>query len=272
MREEDRQWLHRIFHKHDHKRIGALSLKDVHHALAECGVRPRNMHEAAEISSLVEEFDEDCSGDVDQEEFVALFRFVSERIHKVQREVERQTAIRFGWPDKHFEDLRSVFMSLDQDASETLEIHEMLQAVENLQSSHLREDINPVLNEIDVPSSPKGGAKVDFLKFMQIMKSLEDRESQRLVAKKHGFEGESVNRLRAAFKELSPNEEGQISRDALRHLLVDGEASNASGPSYIQRELTANYPVKVSFDVFVKYMKKKMDIGVARRSSRCVAD
>jgi Ca2+-binding EF-hand superfamily protein len=272
LRHEDRQWLHRIFHKHDHRQAGALTLNEVTHALGECGIRARTSHETAEIKSLIDEFDEDASGDVDQEEFVDLFRFVSEKLHKVQREVERQAAVRFGWSDKHFEDLRNTFMALDQDASEALEIHEMTKAVENLASNHLRVDINPVLAEVDVPQSSKGVAKIDFLTFMKIMKALEDRESMRLIAKRHGFEGESVNRLRAAFKELSPNEEMLVSRESLKHLLVDGVSESSTMMTEIQRELTNGHPAKVNFDVFVKFMKKKMDVGVARRSSRCIAD
>lgn len=274
LREHDTQWLHRIFYKHDCNRSGGLSLMEVHSAMQEMGIQPRTEHESLELRALIDEFDEDCSGEVDREEFVNLFRFVCEKLHKVQREVERQTAVLYGWSDKHFDDLREIFMNLDQDASETLEVHEMMQAIENLQTSHLREDINPVMQEAGLPQDSEG-IKVDFLSFMKIMKALEDREAQRVVAKKYGYEGaENVSRLRAAFKELSPNQEGYVSKENVKSLLADGEANDKYSKAYadLQKELMSCHPSKVDFEVFVRFMKKKMELGVLRRNSVCVAD
>lgn len=266
-REHDRQWLHRVFDKYDGNRSGGLTLSEVQHALAECGVRPRSQHEMAEVKTLIDEFDEDYSGEVDHQEFIELVRFVAERLHKVQREVERQTAVRFGWSDQHFEELRGHFMALDQDASDSLDYTEMMTLLESMQRSTIREDVNLVLHEAGQEHSPD--SKVDFLSFMKIMKTIEDRESQRVIARKYGFEGFEWNRIRAAFWQLEPNDEGLVMRDRLKPLLMDDDDLDSMDPalsSEIQRELLADNKQKVGFEVFVKLMKKKMDAGVSRRT------
>lgn len=264
LREHDRQWLHRIFDKYDANRSGGLALSEVQCALNECGVNPRTANDVAEVKMLIDEFDEDGSGEVNQKEFVELCRFVSERIHKVQREEERQTAVRFGWTDKHFDELRSAFMLLDGDASDTLEFDEMVQAVESLQRTCSRADLNHVMQDAGVSFEQKG-SNVDFLGFMRIVKALEDRESQRLVAKKYDFEAESLNRLRTAFRNLLPNEEGVVQRDKLEPLLTDGD-DDSSFSAELQHELTSTQPPKVGFEVFVKFMKKKLNAATKRRT------
>jgi len=230
--------------------------------------RPRTANEVLEVKTLIDEFDEDGSGEVDHKEFVELCRFVSEKLHKVQREVERQTAVRFGWTDKYFEELRGAFMVLDGDSSETLEFDEMIQAVESFRSTCFREDLNHVMQEAGVSFEQKA-SKVDFLSFMKIVKALEDRESQRLVARKYGFEGESLNHLRTAFRNLGPNEEGLVPRDKLKPLLLDGD-DDSSFSAEIQRELTSTQPLKVGFEVFSKFMKKKFDAATKRRTMSSV--
>lgn len=256
LREHDRQWLHRVFDKNDRQRDNALDLAEVHGALSECGIRPRTQRESEEIRNLIEEFDEDCSGDVDREEFINLYRFVSERLHKVQREVERQCAIRFAWDDEQFEELRATFLAFDTDASEALDLNEMMQAVETLQKSFSREDLNPVLQEAGLPQHNKN-IKVDFLAFMKIMKSLEDRESIRQIGRKYGFDADGVSKLRVAFNNLGPDQEGCVARDCIRPLMmVDADANHARD---LCRELESTQPARVDFEVLARFMKKKAD-------------
>merc|ERR1712167_7022 len=105
------------------------------------------------------------------------------------------------------------------------------------------------------------------------MKALEDRESQRLIARKHGFvEGADVAKLRAAFMDLNPNAEGNVARDDLKALLVDYSESASNSLANVQRELTTTHPSKVGFEVFAKFMKKKIDSAIRRRTQQCVAD
>lgn len=267
LREHDRQWLHRVFDKYDGNRSGGLTLSEVQCALAECGVRPRSQHEMSEVQTLIDEFDEDYSGEVDRQEFIELVRFVAEKLHKVQREVERQTAVRFGWSDKHFDELRGHFMALDQDASDSLDYTEMMQLLESMQRTTIREDVKLVLQEAGQEHS--ADSKVDFLSFMKIMKTIEDRESQRTIARKYGFEGYDWNRIRASFWQLEPNDEGLVMRDKLKPLLMDDDDIDYMDPALsaeIQRELLSDNKQKVGFEVFVKLMKKKMDAGVSRRT------
>merc|ERR1711907_251562 len=102
----------------------------------------------------------------------------------------------------------------------------------------------------------------------------EDRESQRLISKRHGFTNDDVPRLRSAFKALNPNEEGLVLRDSLKALLVDTSQDNSNARHFaeLQRDLTNGHPTSINFEVFVKFMKRKVDLGIARRTSVCVGD
>jgi len=259
IREDDRQWLYAVFQMYDGDSSGGLGLSEVQAALAKCGVRPRTQHEIQEVKALINEYDEDGSGEVDHEEFVEMFRFVSQKLHTVQREVERQTAVRYNWTDAHFDEVRAAFMALDHNASESLEYAEMLEAVETFQHSCDRGDVNKFIQEAGVSAN----SQVDFLGFMRILKALEDREEQRQIAEMYGFEGEAWTRLRFAFQNLDPDEEGLVPRDKLRPLLMDGQ--DKPDQEEIKKEIQSNN-LKIGFEVFARLMKKKLDAGAARRA------
>jgi len=265
MRELDRKWLNRIFSKYDVDKSAALSLAEVRCALAECGINARTPQEKQELNSMIDEFDDDGSGEVDIDEFLGLFTFVSERLFRVQREAERQTSVRFSWSDTKFESLRSTFMSYDEDASESLDVDEMLALVSTLQrgSPMGLQDINPVLQEAGLSAGCKT-AKVDFMGFMKIIKALEDMEHMRQVAKLYDYPESDLIRLRRAFLEMSPNDEGLVVKERLRHWLVDGSSGSDAGD--LLQELVNNHPPKVNFEVFVSFMRKKTNLGIARRN------
>jgi len=259
LREHDRQFLLKVFDKHDYNNSQGLTLDEIYHALADAGIRPRTGHEAEELRALIDEFDEDCSGDADREEFIKLCQFVSEKLFRIQREVERQAGVKFGFTDKHFEELRQAFTTFDKDMSELLEGDEIAQAIELLQRNSGREDLNGAMQDLGFDTHGPG-AKVCFLDFLKIMKNLEERESQRAYGKRLGFTESFVSQLRSLYRGLKPNEEGQVLRDKIKPLLMERDLPTDRFAE-IKRELEA-HPITVGFEVFMRFMKKAVDAQV----------
>lgn len=264
LREQERQYLLKIFDKHDYNRSGGLTLIEIHHALAECGVKPRTHHEADELHALIDEFDEDCSGDVDREEFIKLCQFVADKLIRIQREVERQQSVKYGWTEKHFEELRQAFVSFDLDMSEFLEGDEVAKAIDLLQRAHSREDLNAVLLELGFDARQEPKSKVCFLDFLKIMKALEEREGQRILAKRLAFSDEMMVNLRKSFKGLQPRE-GLVLREKIKRTLPLHDAP-PERVAEIHRELEGQ-PTNVGFEVYMRFMKKALDaVGHDRES------
>merc|ERR1712232_633964 len=91
-RDEEKSSLQAIFLKFDGNGSGGLSLGEAQLSLSECGLHPRSQEEAMDINNMIEEFDEDGSGEVDFDEFVHLVAFVSKKVEALRQEAERQIA------------------------------------------------------------------------------------------------------------------------------------------------------------------------------------
>jgi len=250
----DRFWLLKIFEKHDSQRRGALSLAEAHTALVtDCGIVLRTSEEASNIAASIEEFDEDCSGAVGRDEFLELCRFVFQRVHKIQREVERQHAARYGWNDEQIEELRSAFILLDENNSETLEHNEVVGAIDVLQRSS-REDVRTLFVELGLDPYHKD-TLVDFLKFLRMMKILDDRETHRQIGARLGLKEDVICSLRASFQELHPNSDFVVPREVIVKVLGnDPKLVDKKRLVNIQRELSSQ-PAMMGFEAYMRVMK-----------------
>eukprot|EP00913_Durusdinium_trenchii_P029418 g27577.t1 len=81
------------------------------------------------IPRLVEEFDEDGSGELDLDEYLEFAKFVADRIRKMQHVGRMETAHKIGYGDDEYLRLWDAFVAADVDMDGMLEEQEMLQAV-----------------------------------------------------------------------------------------------------------------------------------------------
>jgi len=114
-------YLRKVFDQNDANSSAGLSLTECHRALADCGLKPRTLVESEDINVLIEEFDEDGSGEVDPEEFLHLVTFVSEKVRVLRREEERNLTSHSDWTEDRLEKMREAFHNVDVDMKDNLD-------------------------------------------------------------------------------------------------------------------------------------------------------
>jgi len=205
--------LQEVFLHHDTNSSGGLTLAECKTALHACHIRPKTQAEAAELTALVEEFDEDGSGEVDAEEFLRLASFINNHLQKSRREAERQAALACGY-EEEFDDLRAVFIANDECISESLSAEALRSAVLCLRSkTWTAEEIDGILKDHEVE-------QVDFVGFLSVIKIFDEKQRHYELCRRFGIEKDGANQLCAIWRELQP-EGGKISRERMVGWLSD---------------------------------------------------
>lgn len=255
MQRHDRKRLEAAFDKYDFNRNGSLSILEVQHALAACNLKARDANESDQIRMAIVEFDEDSSGEVDRVEFVKLVQFTKDRMRRRRREEERQLAIRHGYTEENFEDIREAFLALDEDMSEALDAEEVENALKMLRRTSNGSDAEQLLEELGLdPKLPT--LRVDLPCFMRLMFGFDLRESLRATALKHGYKDAAAERVRSLWMSLNPSEEGFVRQHMVFSKLQSVSASKHSEVlAQLERDLTAG-PPNVGFEVFLKAVRR----------------
>merc|ERR1712242_464864 len=74
----------RVFEAHDANDSGGLSRLECQRALQACDIVPRNLEEAQEIVSLIDEFNVNGSGELCLQEFLQLARVAVVKLQKIR--------------------------------------------------------------------------------------------------------------------------------------------------------------------------------------------
>jgi len=250
MRQEMASRLPKIFQKFDANASGGLSLSEAQAALHECGVRTHSNEETEEVQALIQEFDEDGSGEVDPEEFVGLAMFVSEKLDKVRREAERQLVTSLGFSLRQYEEFREMFMAFDQDMSETLEGNEVTQVLHALKRGSNKEDAH-IFNDFGLM---KVGVKVDFCTFLRIMKAFDDRENMRKLSAKLSMSMESLECYLNVWRwHMDPLEDDTMPREQFQAKLERVlQQHHPGGVEVLRKSELIVVPLQVDFERMIK--------------------
>lgn len=173
LRSLQRQKLHRLFAKFDKDGSGLLSLTEVMTVLYEFGIQARNKSEQHEIRALLEEADEDASGELDFEEFVLLHQRVSDKMKAMQKEADRQLGLKLGFAETDIKDFREAFELLDVDGMGDLDMPAIRTAIEGLNANMRPEELGQIFDTLHVDRK-KG--TVDFQTFLHLMRMIEDKQ------------------------------------------------------------------------------------------------
>jgi len=231
-RRQEQAGSRQVFESHCGSSGGGLSLLTSQRALRDCDVVPRSDGEAQEIAFLIEEFDEDGSGEVELGEFERLALFVAERLRKLRREAERLRVFQHDWTEEQYKEFRTAFVIADEDFCEALTEEQLGKAVEQLQRGWTsKEGVNALA---ELGADPSKG--VDFLTFLDLMKAMSDGEEHRQIALQAGIDREMADLLCAEWRRLKPSKDGMMPRRRMKHLVGMGNQPDAelTFPGFIQ--------------------------------------
>jgi len=108
--------LQALFASYDVDQSGDLGRAEVYKLLCDAGVAVSSIS-AEKVKDLFEEADKDGSGTIDMEEFEFLFAKVSELLQLQRTAEEKVEALRLGYSDEDYWDLRECFSMLDEHQS-----------------------------------------------------------------------------------------------------------------------------------------------------------
>lgn len=212
-----------FFDRHDKDKSGQLSVAEVSAVLADLNMTPKSHEEQHEIRILIQDVDEDGSGELDFQEFQMLSQRVTERLMMLNLEAGKNLALELGFSLDELKELRSVFDRLDEDGSNAIDFSEGRQALTLLKRDIPQEQFRQVWNRIDVD----GSEELDFGEFLRLMNILNDSESQLSAGKRRVetlmyVEVETLRQILEIFKlgkeyilSLAHEECAQIAADSL---------------------------------------------------------
>lgn len=168
-----------LFDKYDKDKSGQLSVAEVSAVLADLNLTPKTHEEQHEIRILIQDVDEDGSGELSFQEFQMLSQRVVERLMMLNLEAGKNLALELGFSINELKELRSVFDQLDTDGSNAIDIGEARQALNLLNRKIAEEQFRQVWQKIDVD----GSDELDFSEFLRLMSILNDKDSVLSAAK-----------------------------------------------------------------------------------------
>lgn len=160
------------FEKYDRDVSGSLNLSEITTMLGDLRLTPKTKREQEEIKRILEDVDEDGSGEIDFSEFTALVLRVQERLRFVQRRQETEMAQELGFSDEQLSQFRNAFYTLDQDNSEALDVVELRQAFVLLRKPVSSDTLLSLFNALD----KDGSGSLEFEEFLLLMKMMEERK------------------------------------------------------------------------------------------------
>jgi len=221
-----------IFELHCPSNSQGLSLMACQRALRDLEIDPRSEAEAEEITSLIFDFDEDGSGEVEMEEFCRLVDFISNRLRrKLRRDADMYQAFRHGWSEEDYQELRCAFILFDEDMSNLLELGEIVKAVQCIRKAWTQEEVVDLLE--DMGRNPR--KPIDFHGFLDLMKAIEGFDLLRDEAMSIGVAEDVAALLVMEWQRLRPGSAGKVVKRKVKFLMeADGSAEPESEVTFAQ--------------------------------------
>lgn len=245
-----------IYDKYDQDCVG-LTLELCLKALEECDIVAQVKDEAKELEALIEEFDEDGSGEVDQQEFFHLTSFVRRHLHKKRLEAARKMANDYGLKED-FHMLRALFLERDDAQNAWLPPDQVRGLIMELRHGQFSEDElrhgawSP--QEVKVIMEENHIEKVDFSALLFILKELDEFKANAELCQNSGIQQDSAAAFCRIWRALNP-QHGTISRDRLEKFLVQRRQESGAGGV----ECVGSHGSKKL------YQTTKTDMGAARK-------
>jgi len=193
-----------VFAATDADETNGLSVEECMDCLAACGIEPTTKQMQDLIPRLVEEFDEDGSGELDLEEYLEFAKFVADRIRKMQHVGNMDDAQRIGYGEEEYMRLWDAFVAADENMDCHLEEEELLVAV-----MHARPDAETSSSDLRAILKDQGinywkqALALTMRDFLNIMKDVDQLQVWRNLGADKGVEKEAVEGFIGVWRMLS---------------------------------------------------------------------
>jgi len=219
-----------IFELHCPPDSQGLTLIACQRALRDLEIDPRSEAEAEEIDALIDEFDEDRSGEVDIEEFCRLVDFISRRLRKLRRDAELFHTLEHDWTEHDYKELRYAFILFDEDMSHLLDLDEIVKAVQCNGKAWTEDQVVELLE--DMGRNPRKA--IDFIGFLDLIKSIESFEVQRDQAVSIGITKDVAAVVVMEWRRLRPDTQGKVMKHKVKFLTEEASAELGSEVTFTQ--------------------------------------
>lgn len=206
IREIENELIADVFAAADSDCTNGLSVEECMDCLESCGIRATGKQMQEIIPKLVEEFDEDGSGELDLEEYLEFAKFVADRIRKMQHVGRMETAGKLGYTDDEYIRLWDAFVAMDHNMDGMLEEEELLQAVwaSRPEASIDANDIRAILKDQGI-GYWKQEIKLSMNDYLLIVKDVERLHLWRSLGEASHIEKESVESFIGFWRSLTRN-------------------------------------------------------------------
>lgn len=160
-----------LFNSYDADRSGELDTRETCAVLVNLGLQPKTVREQEGIAQLMEEVDEDGSGNLDFPELLMMVQRIGERLMQIHRDAENEKATELGFSPSTTTALRRAYEILNMsNFTGGLGVADMERAL-----SFMGWRLNPaallrLLEEVD----DDGDGSLDFAEFLTFMSRVEE--------------------------------------------------------------------------------------------------
>ncbi|KAJ4719655.1 putative Calmodulin [Melia azedarach] len=141
-------------------------------------------------------------------------------------------------PEEQIIEFHEAFCLLDKDGDGCITIEELAAAIRSLDQHPTEEELQNMMNEVDID----GNGSIEFGEFLNLM------------ARKMK-ESEAEEELREAFKVFDKDQDGYISPNELRHVMMNlGEKLTDEELEQMIREADLDGDGQVNYDEFARMM------------------
>ncbi|KAJ9185846.1 hypothetical protein P3X46_005433 [Hevea brasiliensis] len=140
--------------------------------------------------------------------------------------------------EEQITEFQEAFCLLDKDGDGRITFEELATAIKSLEENPTEEELQSMINEVDV----NGNGTIEFGEFLNLM------------ARKMK-ESEAEEELKEAFKVFDKDQDGYISPNELRHVMINlGEKLTDEEVELMIREADLDGDGQVNYEEFVRMM------------------
>jgi len=165
MKERRKEETLELFKGYDKDNSGQLSMQECSALFAEMGMLPKCQVGQDEIKRLLDEADEDGSGELDFEEFQTLTELVAEKLRALARAREMEFGAKLNFSKKQVNEFRDAFWNIDSEGSGELGINELRTVMNLLHQKVSGDELRELFDEVD----QDGSGCIDFTEFLTLM-------------------------------------------------------------------------------------------------------
>lgn len=194
MVEREEAQLYGLFQQYDADQSGELGSLEIFKILEDFKMLPKTRAEQDEIKAVLEEVDQDGSGNLEFKEFQILMQKVRQNLQKLEKDNDRAIARELGFSDEQTKDFRKAFEKLDPDGTNSLSITEIRQVLRLLHTNLSGDELRAIFDSLD----EDGSGSLDFGEFLNFMKLAEEgKEKMRQSVSRMGTSRRSSSFLDA---------------------------------------------------------------------------